>query len=96
MKMNTTDLKDMIKRKGAENIVFIVPMLPVRRVLGVVTSTSTSDKLVNVECVIDESKYKLEDNYKITLQAKDRKYGSDDFYQSDLASLISEGKITVK
>ena len=46
-----------------------------------------------VKCKVDESRYKIEDGYKVTLKALDESYGKEDYYQTDFESLLKSGLI---
>lgn len=41
-----------------------------------------------VECIIDESEYKVDDGYKVTFVPIDPQYASRSFYQSDIYDMI--------
>lgn len=56
----------------------------------------SGDKQTWVECCIDESRYKIEDDYKITLKSLDPRAYKEDYYQSDFMSLVKSGHILVK
>jgi len=49
-----------------------------------------------VECCVDESRFKVEDGYKITLRALNPLYSFSHYYQSDFMSLIEDGYIIPK
>ena len=48
------------------------------------------------ECYISESRYKLKDNYKMTLVPIDQRYCSNDYYLEDFESLLGKGYIIQK
>jgi hypothetical protein len=54
---------------------------------GIAFRNSNSPETMQ-ECTVDESRYNVQDNYKITLKALDPSYGQEHFYISDLESLI--------
>ena len=87
------DLKEKIEKVGIENCMFLIPMRPVRTYFGLISLTSSSDPEIIVPAKITEERYKLKDNYKITLKSVYDGFGSDHFYISDLESLISSGTI---
>jgi hypothetical protein len=93
--MTREELLQYIMNQGIENVRFMVPMRPVTD-YGFVKLTSSSDEPVVVECRIDESQYKVEDGYKVTLKAIDERFGYDHFYVLDLVSLIQRGYIKIK
>ena len=49
------------------------------------------DKAMWVECEVDESRYKIDEGYKVTLKALDERYGSRSFYQMDFESMLKDG-----
>lgn len=49
-----------------------------------------------VECVVSEHRYKLEENYKVSLVPIDPRFAGRDFYISDFESLLDEGLILEK
>lgn len=87
------NLKEKIESAGIENCMFLVPMRPVRTYFGLISLTSSSDTEIIVPAKITEERYKLKDNYKITLKSVYDGFGSDHFYISDLESLIKSGTI---
>jgi len=48
------------------------------------------------ECYLSEHKYKLADNYKLTLIPIDQRYCSRDFYISDFKSVLESGFVIQK
>lgn len=87
------NLKEKIENAGIENCMFLVPMRPVRTYFGLISLTSSSDPEIVVPAKITEERYKLKDNYKITLKSVYDGFGSDHFYISDLEILIKSGTI---
>lgn len=55
--------------------------------------TSSDNPVMWVECEVDESRYKVDDGYKITLRPLNPFYGKEDYHQSDFVSLLNEGLI---
>jgi hypothetical protein len=49
-----------------------------------------------VDCVIDETRHKIKDGYKITVRALDASFGSEDFYLMDFARIVEDGVISLK
>lgn len=84
-------LKEKILKAGIENCLFLVPMKPVRTVFGLISYTSSSDQELVVPAEISEKRYKLSDNYKITLRSMYKSYGQEHYYLSDLNLLIEKG-----
>jgi len=83
-------LKEKILKAGIDNVLFLIPMRPVRQMLFL-SYTSTSDDPVLVPAKIVEDRYKVEDGYKITLKSIYEEFCEDSFYQSDLQSIIESG-----
>ncbi len=86
------DIKELVAEYGAINLRFFIPMSPLMTfdLLPGWAFRNHSDDRVPVECVISEDRYTVADGYKIQLVAKDRAYGSESYYQSDLAALLRE------
>jgi hypothetical protein len=86
-------LVELVEEFGVKNLVFCIPMRPLEYIgfiPGIAFKSSTSEEVV-VPTRIDESRYKISQGYKITLQADDPAYGREHFYISDLESLIKRG-----
>lgn len=85
----------LVETYGARNIRFFIPMQPLEMmgfIPGIPFKSSSSSEDI-VECEIDETRYKIADNYKITLAAIENPYigkmfGKEHFYIMDLESLI--------
>lgn len=65
-------------------------------IMGIAPIGINDGKCTWRECVIDETRYKIEDGYKITLKAIDGSNGKEHFYQSDFLSGIRGGFIKQK
>ena len=95
-------LKELIKEYSVENIYFLIKMKPIRTYFGLISFTSSDDPDIPMLCSIDESKYKVSDNYKITLKSVEQIkgiVGREHFYISDLESMIrfnDEIKVFIK
>ncbi len=89
------DLRKRIADEGKENIRFIVPMKQtgILTPLGVMISSSDPD--VPTICKITEERYKVEDNYKISLTPANFQGYTEHFYQEDLSSLIEKGIVKI-
>jgi len=87
------NLIDEINKAGIENCMFLVPMKPVQTVFGLISYTSSSDPDVIVPAKITEERYKLRENYKITLKSIYLHFGKQHFYVSDLRMMIESGTI---
>lgn len=84
-------LKEKIENAGVDNCLFIVNMRPLHTLLGLKYKRG-DDEYVPVPAVIDESRYKIKDNYKITLVAAYVIFGSEHYYISDLENMIKKGQ----
>ena len=67
---------------------FLIPMKPIRTVAGLIAYTSSEDEDVIVPAVIDETRHRVKDDYKITLKSLYPQFGHVDFYISDLGNLL--------
>lgn len=93
--MTTFDLVALAQEFGIKNIRIFAPMRPLEMIgfiPGIAFKSSDSEEKV-VECEIDESRYKVKDNYKITLKSIDKPdngafFGKEHYYISDLNSII--------
>jgi hypothetical protein len=79
---------------GIENVFFMAKTRPLNRVLGI-SYTSSSDHEVNMLCKINTERYKIEEGYKITLEPIYEGFAKEDYYVSDLESIIQSGHIKV-
>ena len=87
------NLIKQIEEAGIENCMFLVPMKPVNTYFGIISFTSSNDPDFIVPAKIDESRYKIAENYKITLRSTYEKFGKEHFYISDLESMTESGTI---
>lgn len=91
----TADLKASIKEKGIENIRFIAPFKTEGTLTPLGLMVGSNNKTEKVECKITEKRYRVKDNYKISLiPVKDPLY-IEHYYLLDLTSLIDRGIITI-
>jgi hypothetical protein len=91
-------LIELIAEYGSNNLYFQIPMRRLEMIglipgIAIKSSTTPEDSVL---CRIDESRYKLLDNYKITLRATEEIYGREHFYISDLESLLRRNSETFK
>lgn len=86
-------LIETIKKNGIENCIFLIPMKPVRTVLGLISYTSSSDEDFVVPAEICEERYKVSENYKITLKSIYKGFGKEHLYVMDLEQLIDQGTV---
>lgn len=76
------------------DIHYFCKMRPTQSIFGI-SFTSSSDEPEWFECYVDEKRYKVADNYKITLRSIDgRAY--EHYYQDDFLHLMWEGLIIPK
>ena len=88
------NLVDLVSEYGVKNLVFYVPMRPISYaglIPGIAFKTSNSEECV-VECRIDETRYKVSDNYKVTLKCIDERFGKEHYYISDLEQLFDSSR----
>jgi len=86
------NIRESILKHGIENCLFLVPMRPLHNFMGITYSNSTDAEFI-VPSRITEHRYKLSDNYKITLCSIYKEYGEESFYLCDLESLIERGTV---
>ena len=84
------DLIKTIQKHGIKNCMFLVPMKPLRTYFGIISLTSSSDEDVIVPTIVDETKFKLSENYKITLKSINEGFGQEHFYISDLKKMLDQ------
>jgi len=92
------NLKKLIEDVGVNNLLFLANMKQIKTYFGLISLTSSSDPDMLVICKIVETKYKVKDNYKITLQALNQKIGikaQEHYYISDLEQMINSNQIGV-
>lgn len=85
-------VQEAVRIFGIDSIMFLVPMLPRKTIAGI-SFTSSNDSESIVPCIINEERYKLSDNHKITLKSAYNEFGKEHYYISDLDSLIENGSI---
>lgn len=88
MKFNS--IVDVVREFGVKNVVVTIPMRPLHYINFIpgLAMTTSSDEPVIVAGFIEEDRYKVEDNYKITLAANDARFGREHYYICDLNSMI--------
>lgn len=77
-----------------KDAIYFCLMRPIERLMGF-SFTSSDTPFEWFECKIDESRYKVEDNYKITLRALNNE-AYEHYYQDDFLSLMEKGLIVKK
>ena len=78
-----------------KNIHYFCMMQPISTFMGMISFTSSDDPMMWFECYVDEERYKVDDNYKITLRALNG-YAYEHYYQDDFLQLMYEGLIIPK
>ena len=86
---NKISLLGEINRIGKNKIRFFIPMRPIHSFSGFCSFTSSDDPEYLTECYIDEQRYKVEDDYKITLRAVNPLFSWQHFYLCDLERFIN-------
>lgn len=90
-------IQENIIDKGIENVRLFAQMEQIDFIIPQIGIAITSLSNVTwVECRIDESRYKVADEYKITLVSLDERYSYRHYYQSDFESLVKKGYIIIK
>ncbi len=82
-----------------KNAHYFVLMHPyeITAVMGVVITTKSNlTRPKWVECVIDESRFKLSDGHRIQLTSLEPGYGSEVYYTDDFISMIKRGDAVKK
>jgi hypothetical protein len=100
VKISQKYLLDTIAEEGKSNVIFLVKnkmFLGYDKLTGLMPIFS-EDKLIH-KCIITEdpkeTRYKLEENYKVTLKSLDDGR-TDHYYLSDLISLINQSSIIME
>ena len=95
MNSNPNSILNLFREYGIKNLRFYIPMrrLEFAGFIPGIAFTSSSSEEKCVLCQIDESRYKINDNYKITLTANDPMYGKSHFYISDLETLFCDSRM---
>jgi hypothetical protein len=82
-------IAELAKEYGVRNLRIFAPMSPLQYagiICGIAFRSSNVEE-EDTECVICEDRYKVDDNYKVTLKAVDPMFGKDHFYQSDFDTM---------
>lgn len=82
-------------RQINKDIHYFCLMRPIEPLFGGFGFTSSLDEEEWFECYVDEERYKVDDNYKITLRSIDNR-AYEHYYQDDFFSLMYEGCIIPK
>lgn len=83
---------ELAQEYGVNNLRFFIPLSRLEHagIIPGIAFRSHSAPQDTVECVIDESRYRVSEDYKITLRACDPAYGREHYYISDLNSILRE------
>ena len=86
-------ITDIIKNIDVDDLRFMMKT-PRLSFLGILSLAMSSDSdSVWQECIVDQSRYKVCDGYKITLRPIDCNYKIKSFYQSDFNDSLKNGNI---
>lgn len=102
-----THIKSLVSKHGKDKIRALIPLKPLHVYGGLIAITSSIDPDIPVLCEIDESRYKVEEGYKIGWKptkpfapTKVKSLFHDvpgvetkTFYQSDFDSIVKQGDI---
>lgn len=86
------NFKDTVAEYGAHNIRVVMGMKKLEMagfIPGIAFMSSDSPREM-VECRIDESRYKVAENYKVKFVPMNPAYGSETYYQMDLKSIMRD------
>lgn len=92
--MYTDDLQTLLDQHGTD-LLFMVPLRPVRTVMGLIAYTSSSDSEVVLPAKVTERRYEVKRHYKVELESTFPGFETRTFYISDLAGLIRQGQVQV-
>jgi len=82
------DYIDAIEKHGEDNVLFMVPMRPIRT-LCFIAYTTSSDEPVTVPAKIENLAYEN----KVTLKSVYEGFGKKRFYKQDLCEMIKSGVV---
>lgn len=90
-------IKQVIEEYGVANVRVFMPMsrLQYAGIIPGIAFTDSSDT-TETECSVDESRYRVEDNYKVTFRALDKMFGYEHFYITDFNSLVERAPDTYR
>jgi hypothetical protein len=71
---------------------FLIPMQPLKTICGISFTISSNPEIV-VSTRISEERYKIGQDYKITLKSIYKTFREKHFYFSDLEQLINSGTV---
>jgi hypothetical protein len=93
------DIVEAVKDFGANTITIVMPMSRLEYI-GIIPGfafRSSNSPQELVDCSINEDRYAVRDEYKITIKADDPMYGKEDFYICDFNQMINsvDSQITI-
>jgi hypothetical protein len=88
------DLQTLLDQHG-EDLLFLVPLHPLRSVFGIMSYTSSNDGELLAPARITQERYEIKDRYKVTLKPIYPGLETRHFYISDLESLIRDDQVQV-
>jgi hypothetical protein len=92
--MKKVNILELIKTHGADNLRFAMLMRIPRNFMFMKYTNSSDPEFLQI-CRITESRHKLKDNYKISLEPENKEISAEHFYISDLNLLIEQGSVRV-
>lgn len=87
------NIQEIIKKYGVENVFVEIKSKKLHRCLFL--TYTTSDEAKSKICHINEDRYKISEDYKITLAPDDKNFAKHHYYISDLNSIIDSGHVRV-
>lgn len=92
--LNSDEVVALVAKSDINKPLFLAKMLPVRD-NGLFCYSTSSDQMALVPCVVVQSRYPLDDNYKIELVPTETGFGRQSYYLSDFAQLLRAGEFHV-
>jgi len=84
------NLKEVLSANGIGNCTVSIPMQPIRR--NIYKYMRIKDKYIRVPCKFSEERYRLENNYKLTVVPFNEEFNKEHMYIADIETLIREGQ----
>lgn len=95
MNISEKELMEEINRQGVENIRFIASFKTEGTITPLGLMISNDSPIEDMLCHIVEDRYKVKDNYKISITPVGYSSYIDHYYFSDFVSLINKGLIKI-
>jgi hypothetical protein len=92
----TNALIVLVQKYGLHNLTFKMKARPIREIGGLIAYTTSSDPQIEVNTYITEEQYKVDEGHKVTLTPYAPSFPKENFYQSDLISLIRQGSVKIE